>query len=280
MIYDLLFQATKLTVWEIAQDPKHLGGTPGMVSVLHTWGSDLKYHVHTHSLLTFGGMDSEGNWQHPKHKKRLCRNSKLRHTFREIFLRLLKEAFRDGIITYDKSYEETVSEVKNKSWSVHVTHPTMNSKTIEEYLARYINRIAVSKSRVKYVKDRLEVHLEYNNYRQQKEGEVAPKEVRRMTPMLFIHQLLSHLPPPYYQRSRRYGLHATSKGEQAKKLIEKKARNHPRAIRTVMEIITHLMGLEKIVCAQCGGEEFDTIAIKQDKDWIFEFITLPTIRSP
>lgn len=27
-----------------------------MTAVLHTWGSDLKYHVHAHCLVTFGGL--------------------------------------------------------------------------------------------------------------------------------------------------------------------------------------------------------------------------------
>ncbi|MBK6816441.1 MAG: transposase [Saprospiraceae bacterium] len=30
--------------------------TPGMTSILHTFGSDMKYHIHVHALVTFGGL--------------------------------------------------------------------------------------------------------------------------------------------------------------------------------------------------------------------------------
>jgi len=70
-LYDLIFQSTKKTIWEIYENKAHVGGRPGMISVLHTWGSDMKYHVHVHSLLSFGGIDENGDWQYPNHQKRI-----------------------------------------------------------------------------------------------------------------------------------------------------------------------------------------------------------------
>ena len=240
----------------------------------------MKYHVHVHSLLTYGGIDEHGDWQYPKHKKRICRNSKLRHTFTEIFLLGLKKLFAEGRLTYDQTYREVVADLEDKQWSVFITHPTMSTSTIELYLARYINRIAVTNSRLEYVKHLEQVHLIHNDYKNQKEGEAAPKKVRVFEPLSFIHQLLHHLPPPYFQRTRRYGLHASSKGAAARKLISKKARANGRAIRTVMEIITHLMKLQPLECEKCGSQNFVTHNVSQDRDWIFQYITLPKIRSP
>ena len=56
-MYNLLFRVTSKTVKEIGGTPAHLGAKTGMISLLHTFGSDMKYHVHVHSLLTFGGID-------------------------------------------------------------------------------------------------------------------------------------------------------------------------------------------------------------------------------
>ena len=88
-IYNLIFQTTKKTIWHIFEEERHVGATPGMISVLHTWGSDMKYHVHVHSLLSYGGINKNGDWVHPQHKKRICRNSKLRFTYKKIFLKNL-----------------------------------------------------------------------------------------------------------------------------------------------------------------------------------------------
>ena len=240
----------------------------------------MKYHVHIHSLLTYGGIDKEGQWQFPKHKKRLCRNSKFRSTFKRIFLLELKILFDTDMLDYYQGYEELIEEVKEKQWTIFVTHPTMETETIEMYLARYINRVAVTNSRLEYIKENNEVSLLYNDYKNQKEGEKAPKKVDKLPPLIFLHQLLSHLPPPYFQRTRRYGIHANAKSKIVKETIENKLKRNGRTIRTVMEIISHLMHLNPFICQHCGKDKFITIDLPPDKGWIHQWITLPNIRGP
>jgi len=38
-IYNLLFQASAAAIQQLAQDPRLLDGSVGMVGVLHTWGA-------------------------------------------------------------------------------------------------------------------------------------------------------------------------------------------------------------------------------------------------
>ena len=280
IMYDLLFRATQMTIWELCANPDHLGASPGMTSVLHTWGSDMRYHVHVHSLLTYRGMDLIGNWRFPKHKKRICRNSKLRSTFRKIFLRELKLIHEQGLISLAEDYEAYIAPIKDRRWSLFVTHPTMRTEIIEKYLARYINRIAISNQRVTYVKHLEKVNIIYYDYQQQEDGQPAPKGTKVIEPLSFIHQLLQHLPPPYYHRTRHYGLNANMKSKKTKAIISIKARSHPRAIRTVMEIITHLMKLKPFVCEKCSSADYSIHILRPDDQWIFDYITIPKIRSP
>ena len=197
-----------------------------------------------------------------------------------MFLSELKKLFEKGELETQQGYEATVSSLLDKQWSVFVTHPTMTSKTIEQYLARYINRIAVTNSRVRYVEQTKKVHLLYNDYRNQKEGEAAPEKEKPMEPLNFIHQVIQHLPPPYFQRCRRYGLHASAKGKATKALIAKKVRAHGCTVRTVCEIVTQLLKLQPWQCEQCGCTEHTKHELRPDKSWKFTYITLPKIRSP
>ena len=41
---------------DIARDPRFVGGTVGVLAVLHTWTQQLHYHPHVHYLLTGGGV--------------------------------------------------------------------------------------------------------------------------------------------------------------------------------------------------------------------------------
>ena len=149
-IYGLLLRSAWQTTKQLCKNPKNVGGLPGMTAVLHTFGSDLKYHLHVHSLITFGGIDSQGNWQWPKLKGKIARFEDMCQTFRAVFLKGLKKAYNAGLINYHLSYEEIKEFVEKKRWVVHSTKPTTNTKIIEQYLARYICRIGISKNRIKY----------------------------------------------------------------------------------------------------------------------------------
>ena len=52
----LLFSSAQKTLFELLRDPKYLGGTPGVIAALHTWGQTLVLHPHLHCLVTGGGI--------------------------------------------------------------------------------------------------------------------------------------------------------------------------------------------------------------------------------
>ena len=54
--------------------------------------------------------------------------------------------------------------------------------------SRQVCRIGISDKRLSYDKNGQNVCIEYNNYREQKAGEPAPKAYRHMEPLAAIHQ--------------------------------------------------------------------------------------------
>jgi Putative transposase len=55
-LYKLLFDTAAQTLLSFAQNPKYLGATPGILSVLHTWGKKLSFHPHVHCIVSGGCM--------------------------------------------------------------------------------------------------------------------------------------------------------------------------------------------------------------------------------
>ncbi|MFQ5814524.1 MAG: transposase zinc-binding domain-containing protein, partial [Anaerolineae bacterium] len=53
-VYHLLFQAATETLKAYGQ--KYLGGEIGITAVLHTWGEDLREHIHLHCIVTGGAL--------------------------------------------------------------------------------------------------------------------------------------------------------------------------------------------------------------------------------
>jgi hypothetical protein len=63
-MYGLLMKVAAEAVKELCAKKRHLGGLPGILSLLHTWNGQLNYHPHVHRLITGGGIFSGGeHWK-------------------------------------------------------------------------------------------------------------------------------------------------------------------------------------------------------------------------
>ena len=51
LLYDTLYHAASATISELTADPKHLGADVGYICILHTWGSEMNFHPHIHTIL-------------------------------------------------------------------------------------------------------------------------------------------------------------------------------------------------------------------------------------
>ncbi len=59
--YSLLIKATAEAIIELARDRRFVGGTVGVLAVLHTWTQQLHYHPHVHCLVTGGGVSTDSS---------------------------------------------------------------------------------------------------------------------------------------------------------------------------------------------------------------------------
>ena len=275
VIYSLIMKVAWMTIKNIGAKS---GYTPGMTSILHTFGSDMKYHIHVHALVTFGGLSEGGDWVYPKDKHKLDKYRSICTSYKDIFIKELRHLHKSDKISYTQDFEVLISDIENIRWVVHSTRPTMDTKIIEDYLAKYINRIAVSNKRLEYIKESQKVILLHNDYKNQQAGQVAPKAYKIMEPIVAIDHILQHVLPPYFQKSRRYGIHHSS--SKLKATIPDAVKRNSQTIRTVFEIITELMKLQPYKCEKCGSDNHCIEEIKPDKTWILTHINSPTPRPP
>ena len=281
IIYSLILKTSWAVVKNISKSNDNIGGLPGMVSVLHTFGSDMKYHIHTHNLVTFGALELENNtWKKPKRKDKIARYRQINSLYKKLFLQALKQQYQEGKITYYMNYQQVEEMVKNITWVVHNTKPTLDTNILEGYLARYINRIAISNSKVEYLKDQAYVKLIYNDYRNQNHGQAAPQKHKLLDPFVFINQFLQHVLPPYFQKTRRYGLHSSASKKKYKELMPQNLNRQADVVRTVIQIVSKLINNLPYSCQKCQSETFQIVIVKPNKNWIHQYINVPNSRSP
>lgn len=96
-----------------------------------------------------------------------------------------------------------------------------------------------------------------------------------MEPLCAMHQLLQHVLPAYLQKTRRYGLHHSSTRKRLAHVLTNLVRQNGQTIRTVMQIIKDLMGVEQITSEHCGGTAFSITPIPADRTYLCNYLTKP-----
>ena len=207
-LYPLIFHATSETVMELAKDPVHLGATPGFISIMHTWSSNLSYHPHIHMLCTGGGLDADRSW-HQKKEGFFLPGKAISRLFKGKFLSGLKALHGKGKLCCEGGaakylnryeYQELLDICYEKNWVTDIRESFAGAETVMNYLGRYIHRIAISNSRILYM-DEGSVTFEVKDYKnggRWKEQTLEGSE--------FVRRFLMHIPPKRFVRIRHYGL--------------------------------------------------------------------------
>jgi len=290
IIYNLLMRTAWQTIKTLCLKEENVGGLPGMIAVLHTFGSDMKFHPHVHCLITFGGWNKQQNkWCWPTRKNKVASFRKMCSTYRSLFLKQLDRLIEKGKISPGNLWEQTRKELQQVRWNVNNTYPTTETAIIENYLSRYINRIAISKSRLCYVREQNQVQILYKDYKNQKKNQPAPKAVKYLHPLTAIDQIMAHVLPVYFQKSRYYGIHAPKTYKKIKDHIPEHLKRNNQTIRILFIILNHILNLTPWECEYCNSKQFDIIHLRKQFDiihlppnhqWIKQFLIGSFYRPP
>jgi hypothetical protein len=211
VIYELLFNASRETMLQIAADPKHLGARIGITAVLHTWGSAMTHHPHVHMIATGGGLSMDrSRWISCKATFFLPVRV-LSKLFRRLMLEKLATAHATGNLTFfgahahlihAQAFERFLAPLKKIKWFVYAKRPFAGPKAVLAYLSRYTHRVAISNSRL-IAANATGVTFKVKNYRVE-----GPLRYTTMTldTSEFIRRFLIHVLPKGFHRIRHYGL--------------------------------------------------------------------------
>lgn len=211
VIYDILFKAASESLLLLAKDAKYLHSQTGMVAILHTWGQNLMFHPHLHTMVPAGGWNQAGQQWHPSRRKFFIPVRVISAMFRGKFLAYLKNAFNEhqlnfaGSITRFKAktaFNSLLTTLYRKNWVVYVKKPFRNSAHIVNYLGRYSHRVAISNNRIQGVTGD-QVTFSMKDYRDGK------RKLIRLTATEFIRRFLLHALPKGFCKIRYYGILAT-----------------------------------------------------------------------
>lgn len=211
--YGILFRAAWETMRTLANDPKYLGAQVAMLSVLHTWGSNLSHHPHLHCVVPGGGISPDGGrWvsikRSPKRKAFFLPVRVMSRVFRGKFVQQLKAAYRQGKLQFHgelaplnkpQLFETLIDHSVRDDWVVYCKRPFGGPRQVLKYLARYTHRVAIANSRLMSYKNGI-VRFWWKDYRHG-----GQTQVMALTDVEFIRRFLQHVLPAGFVRIRHHG---------------------------------------------------------------------------
>ena len=210
LVYEALVQTAAATLREVAAHPKHLGAQLGVLMVLHTWGQTLQHHPHMHCVATGGGLACNARGEVEQEPRwRACRPGfflpvrVLSRLFRGKFLAWLRQAFDSGQLTGwtdAAAFRRWLTPLSGTDWVVYAQPPWGGPERVVKYLARYVQRVAISNHRL--------VKLEDGQVTFRYQDDAADSRTKTMTLAAeeFLRRFVQHVVPKGFVKVRHYGL--------------------------------------------------------------------------
>jgi hypothetical protein len=189
-----MFHASATALKRLATDERFIGtDLPGFTGVLHTWGRQLQYHPHIHSIVPGGGLSADRTTWLPSRANFFVPVKALSPIYRALF----KEAMRHAGLL-----EHIDPQVWTIPWNVH-SQAHHHGHSAFTYLAPYVFKVAISNRRIVGLTDRT-VTCTYR-----KVGS-ARLRTTHLDGMEFLRRFLQHVLPDGFMKVRHFGLLHTS----------------------------------------------------------------------
>jgi hypothetical protein len=253
IILSLLFKAVSETLLEFGRS--RLGGTLGIIAVLHTWDQTLKDHFHLHCLVAGGALSLDHSRWIGARPNFLFPVTALSQVFRGKFLDLLQRACEKGKIP---AADNEIKASRQKSWVVYAKKPFGSPQTVLDYLGRYTHRVALSNDRILKVQNGL-VTLSYRDRKDQDRKKALPLEAHE-----FIRRFLLHVLPGGFMRVRHFGFLANRSKKQALTQCRKLLGANPASLQSPSEsakdLLLRITGIDLNRCPCCHNATMIVVA--------------------
>jgi hypothetical protein len=196
-MYGLLMKVSAEAVKELCVKKRYLGALPGILSVLHTWNGELRFHPHVHMLITGGGVTKDGEHFEPARGEFLVPVA--------LLSRKIAAKFRDALSKEKPSlFAEIPASVWRRQWVSFCKHYGHGNDAVLNYLSRYVFRTAITNARILGMDD---THVTFRY----KDRSTDRWQTVRLPGVEFLRRFLQHVLPRGFHKVRYYGLWHHSK---------------------------------------------------------------------
>ena len=184
----------------------------GLISIIHTFGRDLKWNPHIHAIVSLGGFTKNFDFKKMRH----FNVDTIAGQWKYHVLKIIQNGeYHDNKIR--KMALDTAAKLyrEDKRFFFNVGDGDINStKGIIRYLGRYLARSPIAEYKITEIDDD-KVTFFFNDLANNKKKTFITMSVEK-----FISQILIHLPPKNFKMVNRYGFYSRHISDELKKAME------------------------------------------------------------
>ncbi len=182
----------------------------GVILVLHTFGETKDYHVHTHMIVSWGGICKKTGAL-KEIEKEFVNYEFIQKKFRCKFEDELIALYDNDELIHDfndrESFMNFIKQINKKDWRLHLEPGIDLPETVIRYIGRYSKRACLSEYKITSMEGEY-ISFKYKDYKDLGEGKKPKEKILRMHYSDFFPRLLQHVPLAYFRIVRYYGVYS------------------------------------------------------------------------
>ena len=246
----------------------------GIVTVIHTFGADIKWHPHLHLLVTEGGLSLDGErWIRPYNLGWLMSHAGLKSMWKYHVLKAFRQAHRKGEFRFRANagflkqypcFNSFLNSLWQFTWYAHIGACLLDPSATLRYIGRYTRRAVLAEYRITHY-DGKTVRFAFKDY-----AEGGKTSFKTLPVLAFIGRLMRHVPDKHFKMVRYSGLFTTrwradylekarrALGQEQEKEQEQERRDDPADARAPLSLGTWRerrlaeTGVDPLRCSHCG----------------------------
>jgi hypothetical protein len=189
----------------------------GIISVLHTFGEKKNFHVHTHMIVAWGGIDfATGelktiNGEFVKYK---FLQDKFRCKFEDALIAMFDKGRMEHDFNNRTEFMQFIKKINQKNWQIHLEPPMETPADVVRYIARYSKRACLSEYKISSIEGEY-ISFTYKDYADRVDKADPKSKAKEKTMRLhyndFFPLLLQHVALPYFKLVKYYGCYGRFK---------------------------------------------------------------------
>lgn len=272
-LYRILFWAAQESVKQLFKE--RYKSIPGLISILHTWGSNITFHSHIHMLVTGGGISETGDRWISALENYCLPVKALSKIFRAKFVEALRKSYKANKLRLPENlkepfaFEDFVESSFKTEWVVYTKKPFAAPIHVLNYLGNYTHRVAFSNHRIVNIENG-QVTFKYKAYH---DG-THENKIMSLSCEEFCRRFLMHILPAYFVKIRFSGIFAHKNRkkniEKSRELIAKDKRLKvlsSKDLEAIVEEFAKKNSLETDVCKKCQKGKMIKIKETPNPTW-------------